>query len=510
MAYPGDCARLHGKESIRIRIVDKIYQIEEINDKISPRQNNGRAVFYWLLLSGGNMSQTLSISNIDPIIHRTISVLDHLFPQPRVFNIRLWNGTELPSNSGASFTLVINRPATVRRMLTPPVELSLGESYIRGDFDIEGDIFSVLSLVDTISTRAFSINEIARLVTDVLALPADNLKSRIERGPAHLSGEQHSRERDLAAIQYHYDVGNDFYSLWLDRNLQYSCAYFPTGREDLDTAQEKKMEHICRKLRLKPGERLLDIGCGWGGLAIYAAKKYDVSVLGVTLSKNQALFARDWIAQSQLERVKIELQDYRDLGSETFDKLVSVGMFEHVGRSHLPEYFAQAYRLLKPGGLFLNHGISSRAPVVYDANRIQLVPDHFRQTERTAIWQKIVERYILGTGMFMQRYIFPDGELVPVSEANLIAEDAGFEVRDVENLREHYALTLRQWVNRLEDHQKEAIEAANEAVYRTWRIYMSGCVYGFETGTIGVNQSLLTKPENGKTSLPLSRADLYE
>lgn len=286
------------------------------------------------------MSQTISAITTDPIVDRTITVLDRLFPQPRRFNIRLWNGTELPSSSGAGLTFVINHPAALRRMLTPPVELSLGESYIRNDFDVEGDIFSAMSLVESISSHPFSTGEIARLVRDVMALPDKNLETRIERGPANLNGAQHSRDRDRAAIQYHYDVGNDFYSLWLDQNMQYSCAYFATGKEDLDTAQQKKMEYICRKLRLKPGERLLDIGCGWGGLAIYAAEKYDVSVLGVTLSKNQVLYANDWITRSKFDNVKIELQDYRDLTSAMFDKIVSVGMFEHVGQSHLPEYFA--------------------------------------------------------------------------------------------------------------------------------------------------------------------------
>jgi cyclopropane-fatty-acyl-phospholipid synthase len=456
------------------------------------------------------MSQSISATSTDLRISQTINVLDHLFPQPRRFNIRLWNGAEIPSASGADLTLVLNHPAALRRMLTPPVELSLGESYIRGDFDVEGDIFSALSLVESISTQMVAINDIARLVRGILALPMENLETRIERGPASLTGAQHSKERDRAAIQYHYDVGNDFYSLWLDRNMQYSCAYFSTGKEELDNAQLKKMEHICRKLRLEPGESLLDIGCGWGGLAIYAAEKYGVTVLGVTLSKNQVNYAKDWIARSNIKAVNIELQDYRDLRSETFDKIVSVGMFEHVGRTHLPEYFAQVHRLLKPGGLFLNHGISSTAPVLYDVNHIKPVHDRLIQNGRIPFWQKLLEKYILGSGSFMQRYIFPDGELVPVSEANLVAEAAGFEVRDVENLREHYALTLRQWVTRLETHREEAIKAANESVYRTWRIYMSGCVYGFETGMLSVNQSLLAKPSNGKTNLPLNRSDLYK
>jgi cyclopropane-fatty-acyl-phospholipid synthase len=289
-------------------------------------------------------------------------------------------------------------------------------------------------------------------------------------------------------------VGNDFYSLWLDRDMQYSCGYFLTGAEDLDTAQEHKVEHICRKLRLQPGERLLDIGCGWGGLARYTAQKYDVHVLGVTLSKNQMLYANHEIARVNLgDRTVVKLQDYRDLRAGSFDKIVSVGMFEHVGRSHLPEYFAQAYRLLKPGGLFLNHGISRR----------------MTGNSRASGWQTFVDRNILGSGSFVWRYIFPDGELTPVSEVNALAEAAGFEVRDVENLREHYALTLRHWVSRLEACRAEAIKAVGEVTYRTWRLYMAASAHGFESGNINVNQTLLAKMDKGRSNIPLTRADLY-
>lgn len=380
-------------------------------------------------------------------------------------------------------------------MFTPPVELALGEAFIYGDLDIEGDIFAAFSLIDDIIARTFSPGDIAALARDLLTLPRPGRRQLDGRRAAQLQGTLHSRERDRAAIQYHYDVGNDFYSLWLDRNMQYSCAYFPTGAEDLDAAQERKMEHICRKLRLRPGERLLDIGCGWGGLAMYAARRHGVSVIGVTLSKNQMLYATQRIAEANLGgRVTVKLQDYRDLGAEPFDKIVSVGMFEHVGRSHLPEYFAHTYRLLKPGGLFLNHGISRRSA----GNR------------HASGWQRFVERRILGADSFVQRYIFPDGELVPVSEVNLIAEQAGFEVRDAENLREHYALTLRRWVNRLEARRAEAVKAADEVTYRTWRLYMSASAHGFESGCINVNQTLLAKmAHGGKSSVPLTRADLY-
>ena len=377
-------------------------------------------------------------------------------------------------------------------MFTPPVELSISEAFILNDFDIEGDIFSVFPLMDFIATRSLSLGEMIRIGLDLFGLPTTGSTRLHGRGPVQLRGKVHSRERDRLAVQYHYDVGNDFYSLWLDRNLQYSCAYFPTGTEDLNTAQERKMEHICRKLRLIPGERLLDIGCGWGGLVRYAALNYGVAVLGVTLSKNQKAYADQQITRVGLEgRVAVKLIDYRDLSNQSFDKIVSVGMFEHVGWSHLPEYFAQAYRLLKPGGLFLNHGISRRA-----------------STEKVRLG--FVEKHIFGRGTFLQKYIFPDGELTPVSEVNIMAENAGFEVRDVENLREHYALSLRHWVNRLAEHREEAVKASDEVTYRTWRLYMSASAYGFESGNINVNQTLLAKMTGeGKSNVLFSRADLY-
>ena len=438
------------------------------------------------------MSQTISVISEDPIVRRAASLIGHIFPQPRAFNVRLWDGIEVPTSGKSNFLLTINHPGALRRMFKPPLELSLGEAFILKDFDIEGDIFSAFPLMQSFATRSFSAGEIVGIGLGLLALPGSNPARTQGRGPAQLRGKVHSRERDLLAVQYHYDVGNDFYSLWLDRNLQYSCGYFPTGTEDLNTAQERKMEHICRKLRLRCGERLLDIGCGWGGLARYAALRYGVEALGVTLSKNQKAYADEQIERTGLQdRISVKLMDYRDLGDESFDKIVSVGMFEHVGRAHLPEYFAQVYRLLKPSGLFLNHGISRRAG---------------REEDR----QGFLQKRIFGRGTFMQKYIFPDGELTPVSEVNVMAENAGFEVRDVENLREHYALTLRHWVNHLAEHREEAIKASDEATYRTWRLYMAASAYGFESGNINVNQTLLAKlTREGKSKVPFSRGDLY-
>ncbi|MGD0706995.1 MAG: cyclopropane-fatty-acyl-phospholipid synthase family protein [Anaerolineaceae bacterium] len=457
------------------------------------------------------MKNTMSTSVeqvVEPAVEQATALLERIFPQPRDFSIRLWDQTELPAQAKPIFTLILTHPGALRRMFTPPLELSFGEAYIYGDIDVEGDIFAMFDLAMMLGNRHFSATEVANLLREIQRLPNTGPRRTITRRPIELHGEVHSRQRDQAAVRFHYDVGNEFYSLWLDHNMQYSCAYFPEGTESLDVAQEKKMRHIYRKLRLKPGECLLDIGCGWGGLAINAAQQYGVEVLGVTLSEKQANYAQAWIKKLGLEdRVHVEMRDYRDLENASFDKVVSVGMFEHVGRTHLPEYFTQVSRLLKPGGLFLNHGIA-RSGQPDDLGLLKGLGGH---PSALAAGQDYFERKVLGSGSFSQHYIFPDGELEPVSEVNLIAEAAGFEVRDVENLREHYALTLHQWVRRLDEHHAEAAKLVDETVYRTWRLYMSFSARQFETVQICINQSLLAKPRTGgKVDLPMSRADLYQ
>jgi cyclopropane-fatty-acyl-phospholipid synthase len=422
-------------------------------------------------------------------VQAAYTFLDKLFLTPHNFEVRLWDGTRLGFTDDPRFTLVFNTPGALRRMFCPPLELSAARAYIRGDFDIEGDIFAAVHLFN--STAIELSDRLLTLARLWLALPVEPARSEaVNHKTARLTGSRHSRVRDRAAIQYHYDVGNDFYALWLDKRMVYSCAYFPTGTEDIDTAQEKKLELICHKLQLKPVERLLDIGCGWGGLVIYAAQKHKVNALGVTLSEAQHILANQRIASAGLGSSAVKLLDYRDLGGEQFDKIASVGMFEHVGRDRLPEYFAHVYNLLKPGGLLLNHGISAQ-------------PGRMARS----VWSRFVQRYILGAGSFFQQHIFPDGELVPVIEVNLIAERTGFEVRHVENLREHYALTLRHWLRRLEDRHSEAVRLTDERTYRTWKLYMSVSVSGFEAGHLNVNQTLLYKPRNSlnRIVLPDSR-----
>jgi len=321
---------------------------------------------------------------------------------------------------------------------------------------------------------------IMRLVLLLRRLPQAYLPKLRE---AHLRGKRHSLARDRAAIGFHYDQPVEFYASFLDRNLVYSCAYFDDGVEDLENAQRAKIDYTLRKLRLAPGERLLDIGCGWGALVVRAAKEYGAQVLGVTLSERQAREGARAIAAANLgHRARIELLDYRRLPKTTFDKIVSIGMFEHVGRNRLPEYFSTAYRLLEPGGLFLNHGIAIHRSNPRDGK----------------------------ASGFMGRFIFPDGELVNVSESLQIAEKAGFEVRDVESLREHYARTLREWVRNLERNRSQAIAAAGDQSYRAWRLYMAASAQGFRSGRVGVYQALLAKPRNdGGVNLPATRRDLY-
>lgn len=421
--------------------------------------------------------------------------LTRIIPSPRPFDIRLWDGTLIPADQPARLTLRIDTPGAVKRMFTPPVEYNLAEAYIRGDFEVEGSLIDIFPSARAVMDASRLMRELPKLIPLYVRLPSDPPARDIERGPAQLSGGQHSKDRDKAALQYHYDVGNDFYALWLGRQMVYTCAYFITGREDISTAQEQKLHHICRKLRLQAGERLLDIGCGWGGLVIHAAQHYGVHAVGVTLAKKQWDYANQRIASLGLQgRAEVRLMDYRDLGDESFDKLVSIGMFEAVGRSHMPEYFAHAYRLLKPHGVFLNHGISS----------------YRTEYEQYSGVRRQLDDVLIGAGKFNMKYIFPDGELVPLNDVNRFAEEAGFEVRDVENLREHYSLTLRRWVAGLEAKRDEAIAVSNETTYRTWRLYMSSSAYGFDTAQHNINQTLLCKLDKaGRSGLPLTRNDWY-
>jgi cyclopropane-fatty-acyl-phospholipid synthase len=400
---------------------------------------------------------------------------------PRNFAIRLWDGTVWDAEPGerVRFTLVIRHPGALRLMFLTRSENAMGQAYIYDDIDIEGSVESALSMAEYLFRLRLGISDRFQLAMLLLRLPSHK-KPRSGRQAATLDGAAHSIERDRQAVTYHYDTSNEFFGLYLDKRMVYSCAYFTSPDEDLESAQTRKLEYICRKLRLKRGDSLLDIGCGWGGLLIYAAKKYKVTGLGITLSEPQARLANERIHKAGLSsRCRVEVRDYRAVDEpEGFDKVVSIGMVEHVGESMLPGYFSQAWRLLRPGGVFLNHGIA-----------------HPPLTTRG--------------DSFSQAYVFPDGEPVPVNATTRIAEEVGFEVRDIESLREHYMLTLRHWVNRLERHHDKAVRATDEATYRVWRLFMSASAYEFRTGLCNVYQTLLVKPDRGESGLPLTRADWY-
>jgi cyclopropane-fatty-acyl-phospholipid synthase len=433
---------------------------------------------------------------------RARAVLDDVFGPvaSRRFAVRFWDSAVDEPAEAPRFTVVLETPGALRRMLVPPTELALTESYIFGDVDIEGDIEAASDLGDIAASRLGSPRTLLRLARHVLALPRDDRDVTGRQGDARvssterMSGRRHSTRRDREAVRFHYNVGNAFYALWLDTRMVYSCAYFAHADDDLDGAQESKLDLICRKLRLVPGDRLLDIGCGWGGLIMHAAKWYGVFAVGITLSDAQAELARERIAAAGLsDRCTVELRDYRQLPRDAqFDKISSVGMVEHVGRKRLDEYFSCAYAALRPGGLFLNHGIVS-----IGGSRPEGVTS--RITGR--IWQR---------GEFIDRYVFPDGELVPSATVIASAELSGFELRDVESLREHYVLTLRHWTRNLEAHRDEAVALVGEPTYRVWRLYMATATYGFRTGRIGIIQSLLAKPNaDGRVELPRTREDLY-
>jgi cyclopropane-fatty-acyl-phospholipid synthase len=420
-------------------------------------------------------------------------------PAQRQFDVRYWDGTvERGAAVPSPFTLVVARPGALRRMLLPPSELSIVEAYISGDVDVEGDLTKTMTVGDAINTRLRSPSVLASLVRDLMALPKNDGASvdvRQHRADDRVEteGEPHEPARDRAAIQYHYDVGNDFYRLWLDERMVYSCAYFEQPRDTLDDAQEAKLDLVCRKLRLREGERFLDVGCGWGALVMHAARNYGVQAVGITLSEEQRSLASERVADAGLDRrVHVEIRDYRNASAlGPFDKVASVGMVEHVGVERLPEYFTSVARVLKPGGLFLNHGIVRVGGA------------------REPGWRERLERRVWRRDAFIEKYVFPDGRLGHYHALVSAAEDAGFETRDVESLREHYALTLKHWVDRLERCRKEAIEIVGDATYRVWRLYMTASMHGFASGRLNVLQTLLAKPDHGRANLPLTRKDLF-
>jgi cyclopropane-fatty-acyl-phospholipid synthase len=418
----------------------------------------------------------------------------------RAFDVRYWDGTVEPAGRGpAAFTLVFKTPSALRQMLLPPSELSIVEAFLSGVVDVEGELYAAVSLGEAIKSRLSSAKALLSLTRDLLALPGAHRNGtgdvRERRAAASVTpvGHKHDRPRDRAAISYHYDVGNEFYELWLDKRMVYSCAYFHRDDDSLDDAQAAKLDLVCRKLRLERGERFLDVGCGWGALVMHAAANYGVDAVGITLSERQAEFATRRIRAAGLSgSCRIELRDYRDAPAiGPFDKAASVGMVEHVGVDHLRDYFASAFAALAPGGLFLNHGIVSV------------------KAGRPMSWRQAVLRRLWRADRFIDQYVFPDGKLGPFHAVIEAAEAVGFETRDVESLREHYARTLDEWVSRLERNRTRALAIVGEQAFRVWRLYMTAAERGFANGDLNVLQTLLSKPSRGRTNLPPTREDLF-
>ncbi|MFH8609515.1 class I SAM-dependent methyltransferase [Streptomyces sp. NPDC018029] len=423
---------------------------------------------------------------------RLKTLAEQLMGAPLPVRIRAWDGSESgPPNAPA---LVVRNRRALRHLLWKPGELGLARAWVAGDLDVEGDLYQALdTMAEFIWERddgARSLRQSLRdpefraAVRSLVALsapflpPAPPPEEMRRHGRLHL----HTKGSDRRAISHHYDVGNDFYELVLGPSMVYSCAYWESPDGTLEDAQRDKLELVSRKLGLKPGIRLLDVGCGWGSMAIHAAREHGVSVVGVTLSQEQAAYARKRVAEEGLtDRIEIRVQDYRDVRDGPYDAISSIGMAEHVGSERYLEYARDLYALLKPGGRLLNHQIARRP-----------------QADESAY----------SVDEFIDAYVFPDGELAPVGTTAALLERAGFEVRDLESIREHYALTLRRWVANLEARWVEGRRLTSPGRARIWRLYMAASALAFEHNRIGVNQVLAVKtPETGTSGLSLRTRD---
>jgi len=407
-------------------------------------------------------------------VARLAPLLEEILGPDLPVGIQAYDGSRLgPVDAPA--TLVVRSQRAVRRLVSAPGELGLGRAYVAGELDVEGDIFAALSaLRDRLPGARLGPREWA----GVLRLLGPFALRPLPRPPeeARLRGRRHSKERDAAAIAHHYDVSNAFFRLVLGSSMTYSCAVWADHSVSLEEAQAAKHELVCRKLDLRPGMRLLDVGCGWGGMVLHAATHHGVTAVGVTISRRQAEWAAKAVAESGLaDRVEIRLQDYRDVADGPYDAISSIGMFEHVGLSQLAGYFGLLFSLLRPEGRLLNHGIS-RPP-----------------SRRTRF----------GRRSFIDAYVFPDGELLEVGSVVSTIQRAGFEVRHVESLREHYALTLRAWVGNLEANWDRAVAEAGAARARIWRLYMAASALNFEAGQTQVHQVLAVRSDCGRSGLPL-------
>ena len=374
----------------------------------------------------------------------------------------LWNGQQLKFGLGSPQVVIrVPRVSALSYLFTPSLS-NLGEAYVDGKFEVDGSASAIISVGNALASRT---------------LKREGRFGRVIRKL------QHSKEKDLESIRYHYDVSNEFYQLWLDRGMVYSCAYFENGDENLATAQIKKIDHILKKIQVRPGDTLLDIGCGWGALVLRAAGEYGAKCVGVTLSENQAALAKELVAQAGLsDRIEIRLEDYRDL-TGCYDRITSVGMFEHVGLQHLPAYFSKIRSLLADHGLAMNHGITST-----DADSGETP---------------------YGCGEFIDRYVFPDGELPHIGLALRAMQEGGLEALDIENLRRHYARTCTCWLENFEAQSDQIKSLVGDRRFRIWRVYLAGCAYAFSQDWISLYQVVCANAGRDPSSLPWSRRHVY-
>ncbi|HEY6524624.1 MAG TPA: cyclopropane-fatty-acyl-phospholipid synthase family protein [Solirubrobacteraceae bacterium] len=402
----------------------------------------------------------MPFANTAPLRRELVAAL----PQ-RPFAVRFWDGTEVPATDPDAPAFSFRSPEALAHVIRAPGELGLGRAYVLGLIESD-DIEKSLRVVDTFEAPKLSPAQMARL--GVAVIRACGLV-RLPKAPAselRLKGERHSAARDRRAIAYHYDAGNAFFALFLDRSMTYSCAYFKGGAQTLEEAQQAKLGLVCTKLALTEGERVLDVGCGWGSFAIHAATHYGVSVLGVTLSEEQVKLGREIVEEAGVsDRVTLRLADYRELVGEQFDAISSIGMVEHVGEERIDLYMSTLHGLLRPGGRLLNHGIA-----------------------------KLMDFDTKDEGAFSERFVFPDGVPLPLSRIAQAMERTGLVVRHVEGLPEDYAQTLTYWIESYESRYDEAVRLAGEERARVWKLYLRAARAGFTTGWASVYQVLASKP----------------